>query len=260
MFLPQWLLKALRRVLCGHAEGRSPLKAILFLWRFFRRLFRRFSRTQNDGEPDKPPQHIVDRVSYLPQGVESTKYTMSLAVDDDTDESITSVVCRSTALPNGPQSSHGMAPLSVASRSQAGLAFEIDLNPSDGHLPLHGSRPSSIAPSSIEGPLHLDARSNPSRLSQDTSTIALNSAAGAHLNSSHGHLPGARSTSGENSFPSDSGAMVYAVVTSLPVIAPWHCGQNENNLSTLCSAHPFFVPILPAFLRRTGARYVLFYW
>ncbi|PBL04203.1 hypothetical protein ARMGADRAFT_979631 [Armillaria gallica] len=235
MYLPQWLLKALRRVLHGHAGGRSPLKAILFLWRFFRHFFRRFSRAQDDGEPDKPPRHIVDQVSYLPQGVESTTCTMSLAVDDDTDESVMSVVCRSTALPNDPRISH------------------------DGHLPLHGSCPSSITPSPIEGSLHLDASSkpNPSRLSEDTGTIALNSATDAHLNSSHAHLPSARSTSGENSFPSDSGAVAYAVVTSLPVIAPWapwHGGQNENNLSTLSSAHPFFVPVFPGILRKCATR------
>ncbi len=153
MYLPQWLLKALRQVLRSHAGGCSPLKAILFLWRFFRRLFQRFSRTQDDGEPDKLPRHIVDQVSYLPQGVESTKSTMSLAGDGDTDEPVMAVVCQSPALPNDPRSSYRMAPLSVTSRSQAGLAFETDLNLSDGHLPLHGSRPSSIAPSSIEGPL-----------------------------------------------------------------------------------------------------------
>ncbi|SJK99664.1 uncharacterized protein ARMOST_02972 [Armillaria ostoyae] len=252
MFLPQWLLNALRRVLRGHAGGCSPLKAILFLWRFFRRLFQRFSRTQDDGEPDKPPRRIADQGLYLPQGVECT---MSLAVDGDTDEPVTTVVCRSTALPNDPRSSHGMAPLSVASHSQAVLAFEADLNPSDGHLPLHGSRPSSIAPSPIEGPLHLDARSNPSRLSQDTSTIALNSAADAHLNSSHGHLPSARSTPGKNSFPSDSEAVESAVVMSLPAIAARHHGRNENNLSTLRSTHPFFVPTLPTSLRMTGDRH-----
>ncbi len=235
MFLLQWLLKALRRVLYGHAGGLSPLKVILFLWRFFRHLFQRFSRTQDDGEPDKPPRHIVDQVSYLPQGAESTKCAMSLADDDNTDEPITSVVCRSTALPNDPRSSHGMGPLSVASRSQAVLAFKTGLNPSD-------------------------ARSNPSRLSEDTNTTALNSAADAHLNSSHGHLPNARSTSGENSFPSDSEAAASAVVTSLPAIAAWHHGQNENNLYTLRSAYPFFEPILPRFVKEGGARHVLFYW
>ncbi len=260
MFLPQWLLKALRQALCAHARGRSPLKAILFLWRFFRRLFRRFSRTQDDEAPDKPPRHIAGQVSYLLQDVESTKSTMSLAVDGDIDEPVMAVVCRSTALSNDPPSSYGMAPLSKESRSQAGLAFEIDLNPSDGHLPLHGSRPSSITPSSIEGPLHSDARSNPSRLSQDTSTIVLNSAADAHLNSLHGHLLSARSTSGEISFPSDSEAVASAVVMPLPAIAAGHHGQNENNLSTLCSAHPFFEPILPRFINKSGARHVLFYW
>ncbi|PBL04205.1 hypothetical protein ARMGADRAFT_45799 [Armillaria gallica] len=229
MFLPQWLLKALRRILHGHAGGLSPLKVILFLWRFFRHLFQRFSRTQDDREPDKPPRHIVDQVSYLPQGAESTKCAMSLADDDATDEPITSVVCRSTALPNDPRSSHGMGPLSVASRSQAVLVFKTGLNPSD-------------------------ARSNPSRLSEDTSTTALNSAADAHLNSSHGHLPSARSTSGENSFPSDSEAGASAVVTSLPAIAAWDHGQNENNLSTLRGAHPFFAPTVPRFVEEGGAR------
>ncbi len=259
MFLIQWLLKALRRVFFGHVGGHSTLKAILFLWRFFRRLFRRFSCTRDDGEPDKPPQHIADQFSYLSQGVESTKCTMSLAVDGDTTEPVMAVVCRS-ALPNNPRSSHDMALVSVASRSQTGLAFETDLNPSDRHLPLHGSHPSSIAPSSIEGPLHPDVRSNPSRLSQDTSSIALNLAADAHLNASHDHLPSARSTSGENPFPSNSGAVASTVVTSQPAIAARHHGQNENNLSTLSSAHPFFEPILPRLIGKCGARHVLFHW
>ncbi len=170
------------------------------------------------------------------------------------------VACRSTALPNDPRSSHGIASLSVASCSQAGLAFETDLNPSDGHLPLHGPRPSSIMPSPIEGPLHMSARSNPSRLSEDTSSIALNSAADAHLNSSHGHLPSARSTSGKDFFPPDSEAVASAAVMSLPAIAARHHGSNENNLSTSRSAHPSSSPYYPRFLRRTGARYVLFYW
>ncbi|KAK0218287.1 hypothetical protein EDD85DRAFT_1029231 [Armillaria nabsnona] len=229
MCLPQWLLKALRQVLRGHARGLSSLKAIVLLWRFFRRLFKSFSCTQDDREPDKPRLHIVDQVSYLPQGTESMKSTMSLAVDDNTDVPIMSVVCQSTALPNDPRSSHGMASLSVVSHSQAGLAIETDLNPSDAH-------------------------SNPLQLSQDTSTIVLNSAADVHLNSVHSHLPSARSTSGEIFSPSGSEAGASVVVMPLLTITAWNHGQNEHSLSTLHSAHPFFMPILPRFLRRTGTR------
>ncbi|SJK99607.1 uncharacterized protein ARMOST_02915 [Armillaria ostoyae] len=203
MFLLQWLLKAFRRVFFGHAGGRLPLKAILLLWRFFQRLFQRFSCTRDDGAPDKQPQHISDQVLYLPQGVEQTKSTMSLAVDGDTDEPITAVVCRS-ALPNNPWSSHDMASMSVASRSQTGFAFEVDLNPSNGHPTLHGSRFSSITPSSIENSLYSSARSSFSRLSRGISSTASNSAADTHLNPSDVHLQHVKSASGQGGLAFDS--------------------------------------------------------
>ncbi len=259
MYLPQWLLKALRQVLCGRAGGRSPLKAILFLWRFFRRLFRRFSRTQDDGKPDKPPRHIVDQVSYLPQGVESTKSKMSLAGDGDTDEPVTAVVCRSTALPNDPLSTYGMAPLSAESRSQAGLAFETDLNPSNG--PFLSSHLSSTASTPIESAVYSSARSNPSRLSQGIGSTAYNSTADTHLNSSDVHLPHARPTSGQGGLSSDS----ESIVVPPPPTPAQHDGQNQDGVpnSTLHDAYPYIKAVAPenleSYLRDRSVRvYVSF--
>ncbi|SJK99661.1 uncharacterized protein ARMOST_02969 [Armillaria ostoyae] len=242
MFLVQWLLKAFRRVFFGHAGGRSPLKAILLLWRFFRLLFQRFSRTQDDGAPDKQPQHISDLVLYLPQGVEPTKRTMSLAIDGDTDEPVTAVVCRS-ALPNNPWSSHDMAPMSMASPSQTGLAFETDLNPSDGHPPFHGFRPSSITSSSIEGSLYSSARSIFSRSSQNISSTAYSAAADAHLNSSHVHLPHARPISGQGELSSDS----EAVVVPPPSTAAQGNGYNQDGVpySRLHDVYPYINAVAP---------------
>ncbi|KAK0432244.1 hypothetical protein EV421DRAFT_1506173 [Armillaria borealis] len=242
MSLVQWLLKAFRRVFFGHAGGRSPLKAILLLWRFFQRLFRRFSRTQDDEAPDKQPQHIADGVLYLPQGVEQTKCTMSLAVDGDTDKPVTAVVCRST-LPNNPRSSHDMAPMSVASPSQTGLAFETDLNPSDGHPLFHGSRPSSISSSSIEGSLYSSSRSIFLRSSQSISSTAYSTAAGAHLNSSHVHLPHARPISGQGELSSDS----EAVVVPPPSAAAQGDGYNQDGVlnSRLHDVYPYINAVAP---------------
>ncbi|SJK99616.1 uncharacterized protein ARMOST_02924 [Armillaria ostoyae] len=236
MFLLQWLLKAFRRVNFGHAGGRSPLKAILLLWRFFRRLFQRFSRTQDDGVPDKPPQHIADEVLYLPQGVEPMKCTMSLVVDGDADKPVTAVVCRS-ALPNNPRSSHDMAPMSVASPSRTGLAFETDLNPSDGRPPFHCSRPSSITSSSIEGSHYSSARSIFSRSSQNISSTAYSAVADAHPNSSHVHLPHARPISGQGELSSDS----EAVVVPSPSTAAQGNGYNQDGVpySRLHDVYPY---------------------
>lgn len=164
-----------------------PLTSLLFLARFFRQLFQRFLHTRDDGESDKHTQHIAEQVSHLPQGVEPTKCTMLLAVDGDTSKPVLGVVCRSTALPNDQRSSHDMAPMSATSHSQAGSAFETDLNPSNGYSPLNGSRISSITPSSIQG--YLSASSNLSQLSQGISSTTYNLAADAHLNSSDVHLP-----------------------------------------------------------------------
>ncbi|PBL04175.1 hypothetical protein ARMGADRAFT_979630 [Armillaria gallica] len=248
MYLPQWLLKALRQVLCAHAGGRSPLKAILSLWRFFRRLFRRFSRTQDDGEPDKPPRHIANQGLYLTQSVEPTKCTMSLAADDNADEPVQAVVCRSTAPPYGPWSSHDMVPKSVASRFQTGLAFETESKPSNEHPPLHGSRPSSITSSSIGGSLYSSAHSNFSRLSQGISSTVHNSAADAHQNSLDVHLPHARPTSGQGGLSSDSEAIV---VPPSPTAAQ-HDGQNQDGVpnSTLHDAYPYIRAVAP---ERLGA-------
>ncbi|KAK0470202.1 uncharacterized protein EV420DRAFT_95845 [Desarmillaria tabescens] len=250
MFLPQWLLKALWRVLCNQAGGLSPLKAILLLWRSFWRFFRRFSRTQDDGAPDKPPQHIPDQVSYLPQDIEPTARAMSLAVED---EPVPTVVCRSATLPYDPRFSCDMAPMSVASPSQTALEVETDLNPSNGHPPLHDSRLSSITQSPIESSLDSYARSNPSQLSQDTSGTVFNSAADAPLNPSHAHLPHARSTSGKGGLSSDSEAEMSAVVMPLPPTAAQHDGKNQD-VSTLQKEHPFFVPIVPRMHPRVGSR------
>ncbi len=240
MFLVQWLLKALRRVFFrGHVGGRSILKAIPFLWCFLWRLFRRFSCTRDDGEPDKPPQHIADQFSYISQGVESTKCTMSLAVDGDTAEPVMAVVCRS-ALPNNPRSSHDMALVSVTSRSQAGLAFETDLNTSIGHPPFHGSRPSSITPSLIEGSLYSSARS---QLSQSISSTAYSPTADTHLNSSGAHPPHARPAPGQGvlSFGSEA-----AAATQSPAAAQRN-GQNQDGVpnSTLHDAYPHIQAVAP---------------
>ncbi|KAK0470192.1 uncharacterized protein EV420DRAFT_95670 [Desarmillaria tabescens] len=189
MFLPRWLLKVLQRVLCSRAGGLSPLKAILLLWRFFWRFLRRFSRTRDDGAPDELPQHIPDQVSYLPQDMETR--AMSLAVED---EPVPAVVCRIITLPNN-----------------TGLAVETDLNPSNGHPPLHGPRPSSIMRSPIKGSFNSYARSNPSNLPQDTSGTVFNSAADAHLNPSHAHLPHARRRSGRGGLSSDSDVETSAI-------------------------------------------------
>ncbi len=252
MFLPQWLLEALQRVLCGHAGSHSPLKAILLLWHFFRRLFLRFSRTRDDGTPDKYPQHKADQVSYLPQSVESTKCTMSLAVDDNEDDPVLAVAYRSTALPNDLRSSHDTA--LVASHSQTGLAFKSDLNPSDGHPPLHGSRSSSITPSSIEGSLYSSARSTLSRFSQGISGTVHNSAVDAHLNSSHVYLQHA--TSDQEGLLFDSEAVV--VPLSPTTTQRDGCSQHGVSNSTLHDAYPYTRAVAPenlgSFLRNRSVR------
>ncbi|KAK0213996.1 hypothetical protein IW262DRAFT_1300775 [Armillaria fumosa] len=204
MFLLQWLLKALRQVLCGQPRGRLPLTSILLLARFFRRL----SHTRDDGASDQHTQDIAEQVSHLPQG-----------------EPVLDVVCRSTALPNDLRSSHDMAPMSVASHSQAGLAFETDLNPSNGYSPLNGSRLSSITPSSIEG--HLSTSSNLSQLSQGISGTAYNLAADAHLNSSDIRLPHTGPAPGQGWLLSNSKA---AATPQLPTGAQ-RDGQNQADVA-----------------------------
>ncbi len=228
MCLPQWLLKALRQALRGHARGLSPLKAVVLLWCFFRRLFQRFSHPRDDGAPDEHTQHIGDRVLYLRQGVEPTKSAMLLAVDGDTDQPVTAVVCRS-ARPDNPRSSNNTALVSVASRSQTGLAFETDLNP-----PLHSSHPSSIMPTPIGSSVYSSAHSNPSQLS---SSMVYNSTADTHLNSSDVHLPHARPSSGQGGLSSDS----EAIVVPPPPTAAQHDGQNQDGVpnSTLHDAYPY---------------------
>ncbi len=239
MYLPQWLLKALRQALCGHAGGRSPLKAILFLWRFFRCLFWRFSRIQDDGEPDKPPRHIANQGSYLPQSVEPTKCTMSLAADGNADEPVQAVVCRSAAPPYDPWSSHDIVTMSVASHSQTDLAFETELNPSNEHPPLHGSCPPSITSSSIEGSLYSSAHSNFSRLSQGISSTVQNSATDAHQNSLDGHLPPARPTSGQRGLSSGFEA------PQPPTAAQRGQNQDGASNSTLHDVHPHIMTVIP---------------
>ncbi len=239
MFLLQWLLRALRRVFFGHAGGRSPLKAILSLWHFFERLFQHFLRTRNDGGPDKPPQRMA--VQDLPRDGEPAKYAVTPAVDGETDELVPSIVCRSAALPNDLRSSNGMALVSVASRSQTGLALETDLNPSNGYPPPHSSP-------SIEGSVDSSACPNCSQLSHDISSTAYNSAAGAHLNLSHVHLPHVRPTSGQGRLSSDSEAVVVPL-PSTPASAQ-HDGQSQDDVpnSTLHNEYPYIRAAAPEVL------------
>ncbi len=242
MFLLQWLLKALQRAFFGHAGGRSPLKAIPSLWHFFRRVFQHFLRTRDDGAPDKPPWHMADQ--DLPRDVEPAKYAMTPMVHGKTHEPVPDVACRGAAVPNDPRSFHDINPMS-AGRSQNGLAVETGLKPLNRHPPLHGSRLSSITPSSIEGSLDSSAP-DCSRLSQGISSTAYDSVADAYLNSSHAYLPHARPTSVQGRLSSDS----EAEVVSLPPTAAERDGQNEDGVpnSTLHDVYPYIRAAAPEVL------------
>ncbi|KAK0476463.1 hypothetical protein IW261DRAFT_1609630, partial [Armillaria novae-zelandiae] len=205
MSLLQWLSNALRRVFCGHAGGRSLLKAILLLWRFFQRFFQRFSRTRDDGAPDKQPRRLSDQVLYLSRGVElPTKCTMSLAVN----EPVTAVVYRS-ALPNNPRSSHDISPMSAASLSRTGLAFETDLNPPDGLSPLN-----------------------------DISSTTYNSATDPHLNSADVRT---KLASGQGGLSSSS----EAAAVPQPLTTGQCDVQNQDDIPNLHDVYPHIYPTTP---------------
>ncbi|PBL04141.1 hypothetical protein ARMGADRAFT_1070616 [Armillaria gallica] len=242
MFLLQWLLKALQRAFFGHAGGRSPLKAIPSLWYLFRRVFRHFLCTRDDGAPDKLPWHMADQ--DLPRDVELAKYAKTPMVYGETDELVPDVACRGAAVPNDPRSFHDINPMSVG-RSQNGLAVETGLKPLNRHPPLHGSRLSSITPPPIEGSLDSSAPVC-SRLSQGISNTAYNSAADTYLNSSHAYLPHARPTSVQGRLSSDSAA----VVVPLPPTATERDGQNQDGVpnSTLHDAYPYIRATAPEVL------------
>jgi hypothetical protein len=272
MSLFQWLLKMLQRFVRDHVGGRSPLKAILALWSFFRRQFQRYSCLLHNGASAKGLRRIYGREACPPPRNGPNDFTMSM-VDGAVDgwqPPVPMVVCRSVVPPdnsdsiysfsvqNASQSSlNTVATLAtpMTSRSQVNLADYAHVNLSTRRLPRHGSRPSSIVHlPTDQSSLHPYSCSNASQSSQNVRHSMPNLGTYARRNPSSHELSRLRPTSIISTPPCpsfDSGSLT-AIAQPLPPLVP-HDGPDialPGDVTTLMTAYPLFWPIAPEQVQR----------
>ncbi|KAK0459283.1 uncharacterized protein EV420DRAFT_313306 [Desarmillaria tabescens] len=135
MFNIQRLLKIFRDL----AGGRSPLKVILVLWAFIQRQLRRYLWDRGNQASPKGPQPINDKVFGGPTDEICTKWRMTV-MDDDVEEPVSAVVCRS-AFPS--QSTHG-------SRSSSRYPSAASSRYGSRSSSRYGSRSSSVTRSTSD--------------------------------------------------------------------------------------------------------------
>ncbi len=272
MSLFQWLLRVLQRFVRDHVGGRSPLKAILALWSFFRRQFQRYSCLLHDGASAKSLRRIYDRETCPPPCNGPNDFTMSM-VDGAVDgwqPPVPMVVCRSVVPPDNSDSIYSFAVENASqsslntvatlvtpmtSRSQVNLADYAHVNLSTRRLPRHGSRPSSIVHlPTDQSSLHPYSCSNASQSSQNVRHSMPNLGTYARRNPSSHELSRLRPTSMISTPPCpsfDSGSLA-AIAQPLPPLVP-HDGPDiavPGDVTTLMTAYPLFWPIAPEQVQR----------
>ncbi|SJK98585.1 uncharacterized protein ARMOST_01853 [Armillaria ostoyae] len=271
MSLLQWLLRVLQRFVHDHI-GRSPLKAILALWSFFRRQFHRYSCLARDRTSPKGQRRIYDRETCPPpRNGPGNDFTMTI-VDGafDGQPPVSTVVCRSVVPPDNSDSIYSFAvenasqsslnsvatfATPMTSRSQVNLANYAHVNLSTCRLPRHGSRPSSIVHLPTEqSSLRPYSCSNASRSSQNVRYSMPNLGTYTHGNPSSHELSRLRPTSMISTPPCpsfDSGSLT-AIAQPLPPVVP-HDGPDvavQGDVTTLTTAYPLFWPIAPEQVQR----------
>ncbi|KAK0495876.1 hypothetical protein EDD18DRAFT_221842 [Armillaria luteobubalina] len=266
MSLLQWLLRMLRGFVRGHVGGRSPLKAILALWSFFRRQFQRYScllhnRASTKGHRETCPPPL--------NGLDDFKMAMVDGVVDG-QPPVSTVVCRSVIPPDNSDSVYTFAvenasqsslntvstfATPMTSRSQVNLADYAHVNLSTHRLPRHGSRPSSIVnlPAG-QNSLHPYSCSNEPRSSQNVRHSMPNLGTYAPRNPSSHELSRLRPTFMISNPPYpvfDSESLTALAQPVLPIVP--HDGPDvavPGDITTLTSAYPLFWPIPPESMRR----------
>lgn len=277
MLLLQWILRALQRLVHDHVGGRSPLKAILALWSFFRRQFQRYSCLLQDKASSKSLRHVYDREACsLPRNGPNDFATTIVDGTLDAQPPVSMIVCRSDAPPDKSDCLYSCAVKNTSessldsvttvaapmtSRSQVNLADYAHVNLSTCRLPRNGSRPSSTPHLPTESTsLHPYSCCQISRSSQNVCHSMPNLGINAQGNPSSGEVPHLRPTSMivASSRPNFAGGSLPIVAEPLPPVVP-HDGPDiavPGDLTTLITVYPLFWPIAPEQVQRYGREHV----